>query len=322
MIEARKYEAQYAALWNAFVATAGNSTFFFHRTFMEYHAERFTDHSVLFFKRHKLVAVLPANIAEKTIYSHAGLSYGGLIYGQNLRLPEIAACFVALSRLAEAAGCTTLCYKAVPTYYHKPFLSADTHLLQKLNARQSVELASVVDLSEQYPFQKRRRRGIKKARKNGLYIEKNSTNWFFFWEILHKNLKNRYRTSPAHSLEEIRKLNHKFPQNIKLRLVKKEEKILAGTVLFLNAQTVHTQYLANTPEGRSVGALDFLISTLFETYNNMRYLSFGINDRRNPQKTINGGLNDWKEGFGARAWTHYRFDLPFTTLNRLDRLFE
>ena len=56
-----------------------NSTFLFQRDFMDYHSDRFMDHSLLVFKDEKLIAVLPGNQVDNTVYSHQGLTYGGLI---------------------------------------------------------------------------------------------------------------------------------------------------------------------------------------------------------------------------------------------------
>ena len=57
---ARRYTAEDAELWNEFVASAKNATFLFHRDFMDYHSDRFTDFSVLVFKDDALYALLPA----------------------------------------------------------------------------------------------------------------------------------------------------------------------------------------------------------------------------------------------------------------------
>ena len=62
------------------MATAKNSTFLFHRDFMDYHQDRFDDYSLLIFKKEKLIAVFPANKIDEILYSHQGLSYGGLVF--------------------------------------------------------------------------------------------------------------------------------------------------------------------------------------------------------------------------------------------------
>ena len=75
----RRYSSEYFELWNAFISIAKNATFLFHRDFMEYHSDRFQDFSLLVFEGEKLMSVLPANRVGDTVFSHQGLTYGGLV---------------------------------------------------------------------------------------------------------------------------------------------------------------------------------------------------------------------------------------------------
>ena len=85
----RPYQESDYELWNTFVSAAKNATFLFHRDFMEYHKERFEDFSLLVFDKVKLVAVLPANRIENKVYSHQGLTYGGLVYTSKLKIEKL-----------------------------------------------------------------------------------------------------------------------------------------------------------------------------------------------------------------------------------------
>ena len=91
------YEPSDYCIWNAFISTAKNGTFLFHRDFMEYHQDRFEDYSLLVFSGKNCVAVLPANTLQNTVFSHSGLSYGGLVYEDGLSLVNVIGCFKAKS---------------------------------------------------------------------------------------------------------------------------------------------------------------------------------------------------------------------------------
>ena len=65
--------------WDRFIEGSRNGTFLFFRAYMDYHKERFTDHSLMFYNDSKLIALLPANEREKVLYSHQGLTYGDLL---------------------------------------------------------------------------------------------------------------------------------------------------------------------------------------------------------------------------------------------------
>lgn len=84
-IEVKRYRPEMAASWNAFCAVAKNPLFMFNRNYMDYHNDRFLDHSLLFFKDGELVSVLPANEKNNVLVSHGGLTYGGLILDVNAK---------------------------------------------------------------------------------------------------------------------------------------------------------------------------------------------------------------------------------------------
>ena len=116
---------------------------------------------------------------------------------------------------------------------------------------------------------------------------------------------------PVHSAEELRMLAEKFPDNIKLYTAEKNGQIEAGTVVFLQVGVVHTQYLANSDEGRKTGALDCLLDWLItDVYKDKIWFDFGISCEQEG-RYLNEGLAAQKEGFGARAVVHdfYRMRL-------------
>ncbi len=51
---------------------------------MEYHNDRFRHYSLIVLDKEKWVAVLPANVVENQVFSHQGLTYGGLVYGDKI----------------------------------------------------------------------------------------------------------------------------------------------------------------------------------------------------------------------------------------------
>ena len=82
-VTAVAYDPADREIWNRFVRSSKNGTFLLDRGYMDYHSDRFTDCSLMFYKKGALIALLPANILkdEKTVQSHGGLTYGGLITG-------------------------------------------------------------------------------------------------------------------------------------------------------------------------------------------------------------------------------------------------
>src|SRR6476620_2629490 len=74
---ARPYRSDDKAEWDSHVARSRAPHFLFYRDYMDYHADRFADASLLLYDRHSLIALLPANRDGNVIRSHGGLTFGG-----------------------------------------------------------------------------------------------------------------------------------------------------------------------------------------------------------------------------------------------------
>ena len=77
--------------------------------------------------------------------------------------------------------------------------------------------------------------------------------------------------------------------------------MIAGAVVFVYNNVVHTQYLAANDIAREIGALDLCISEIISKYSSSKqFLDFGISTE-NGGIVLNNGLISQKEGFGART---------------------
>jgi len=299
----KKYQSTNYSLWNEFVAAAKNATFLFHRDFMEYHSDRFQDYSLLIFdEKDNLKAILPANKVGDTIYSHQGLTYGGLILNQKSKLQDVLEITYYILRFLNENKISTLNLKQLPSIYAQ-FPSEEMEYLSfilnaKLVRRDSL---SVLDLKTDYSFSKDRRQAINKGIKNNLVI-KEETDFKAFWnEILIPNLEQKHNAKPVHTLEEITFLKSKFPKNIRQFNVYKEDKIVAGTTIFESENVAHSQYISGNSDKNQLGSLDFLHDYLISAvFNDKKCFDFGISNE-NQGKNINQGLLSWKESFGSRT---------------------
>lgn len=298
------YEPSFQQDWNSVVNMAKNSTFLFQREFMDYHQDRFEDASVLIFKNDKLMAVFPANKVNTSVFSHLGLTYGGLIYSAKLKFHTVLGMFKSLLLFYKSHGFDTLEIKQLPSVY-SPIPNAELDYLMFILDAKLVrrDMLSVVKLSQKIPFSKDRRDGVKRAIKNNLVI-KNDNLFDDFWNtILIPNLKEKHHVKPVHSLAEIKLLQQRFPNNIKQFNVYHNEKLVAGTTVFISKQVIHSQYISATTNKNQLGSLDFLHDFLLKKmFPDKAFFDFGISNE-NSGKQVNSGLLYWKEGFGARAVT-------------------
>jgi hypothetical protein len=82
---------------------------------MEYHSDRFQDYSLLILRETNCCT---ANRVETTVYSHQGLTYGGLVYVEQTKLASVIAIFSAILLFLNQNGIEELHKKTVPSIYH------------------------------------------------------------------------------------------------------------------------------------------------------------------------------------------------------------
>ncbi len=183
-IRIEKYSPELKEAWDNFVAFSKNATFLFYRDFMEYHSQRFTDSSLLFYHRNKLIGLLPANIVDDTLYSHQGLTYGGLILSEHTTAEVVLEIFDALKDYLAKEGIVRLIYKAIPHIYHKLPAEEDLYALFRNGAQLiSRSISSCIVNKDRLRFSELRRRGVSKGEKHLLTVRKGDR-FRGFWKIL------------------------------------------------------------------------------------------------------------------------------------------
>lgn len=291
----------------------------FHRDFMEYHSDRFKEASLLIFRNDKLVAVFPMNAVGNTVISHQGLTYGGLLFGTNVKFNHVIAIFRAVLKHLSESKITTLGLKVLPDIYASFPNDELKYLMFILQAKlERRDVLSVIPLSEVVKRSKDRKEGTKRGVKNGLVVKEETQMEGFWKSLLEVNLQQKYKTKPVHSLEEIQLLKSRFPKNIRQFNVYYKNRLVAGTTIFETEHVAHSQYISGNNENNTLGSLDFLHSYLIDTvFKDKKYFDFGISNE-NAGKNINSGLLYWKEGFGARTVTQDFYSIQTNKYTLLD----
>ena len=312
MFEIRRYTPAFANEWNQFVAASKNGTFLFDRRYIDYHADRFQDHSLLFYLGERLLAVLPAHQSGDTLCSHNGLTYGGLVMSPRLTVVQTMNLFRELNDYLRAEGFRHVSYKCIPWIYHRLPAEEDLYALyHECRARMVArDFATDVFLHGDMRWERVRRRGVSRAQKAGVMVER-SSDYAAFWEVLSQNLQTKYGVKPVHTLQEITLLHSRFPENIVLYQAVKDGVVLGGVVLYITPQVVHAQYSSATPEGKKLGAIDLLYSRIFNDYENYSHFDFGRSTENPDGSGLNEQLVFQKEGFGGRGLCYdiYEYDL-------------
>ena len=318
-----KYTSEHYQMWNNFVAQAKNATFLFHRDFMEYHSDRFEDYSLLVFdEKENLKAILSANISENKLYSHQGLTYGGIVIDASLKLEKFISIYSEILLFLNENQIQIINFKLIPSIYCSQPSEEIKYALFLSEAKLTRRDALVtVALQSQFKIDSNRVEGVKRAEKLGLKIIKEIDFTGFWNNVLIPNLEAKHEAKPVHTLAEIQILQEKFPNNVVQYNVYENNEIVAGTTLFLDKKTVHVQYISAIGDKNQHGALDYLFHKLItEEFKDFSYFDFGISNE-NQGKNINKGLQYWKETFGARTFTQDFYEVETRNFAKFNQVF-
>lgn len=310
-MQIHRYTPQDQSVWDAFVRSSKNGTFLFERRYMDYHSDRFCDHSLIISDdKGRLLALLPANEVTSphlSLYSHQGLTYGGFVLSSTIMAEQVMQLFDAVIAYLRPLGFTEWYYKPMPTIYHQCPAEEDQYALFRHDAQLVVcNLSCTVPLSftpQQPPVERRRRRGVTRAESLGYQVIADAP-LERFWPIMVRNLQERYDAAPVHTLAEMQLLQGRLPEHIRCYLcLDAQGEPQAGAVIYLaHPMTIHVQYGHATAQGKSDGALDLLYTQLIDHYRTegYHYFDFGTSNEQGG-RILNASLIAQKEGFGGRG---------------------
>ena len=294
----RLYEGNDYENWNAFIGQAKNATFLFHRDFMEYHSDRFQDYSLIVLDGEKWVAVLPANVVENQVFSHQGLTYGGLVYGDKIGAALVEIILDAIIDFLKKCKIENFVLKLIPDFYQAR-TSNEMHyfLFQKKADLLKRSMNLVIDYSKPFQISKSKLKHFRRVSELGISIEETEDFTLFWNQILIPRLREKHKAKPVHSLEEIHQLKSYFPKNIKQINAYFEGEIVAGITLFCSERVIKSQYGATSLKGESIRALDFLFINIINKYaSDFSFFDMGIVDE---DGSYNKGLLKQKEELGC-----------------------
>ncbi|WP_213521803.1 GNAT family N-acetyltransferase [Nonlabens sp.] len=308
-LQVQKYHPENAAEWNAFVKQSVNGSFLLERDFMDYHQERFEDHSLMLYLEGQLMCCIPAHVKAGVFYSHRGLSYAGLVIS--------AAAVSIIDRIVDALleyvnGCAfakaelqlpPVAYQRInkeiaAVLQYKGFISN-----RKLH-NQSVALDQEIQVSPKKSIRYRN------GKYEGLRIEVSNDFKSFWEEVLLPQLAARYHSKPVHSLAEIELLASRFPENIVQYNVYREDALLAGITFFIKGEIVKSQYTASSPEGLKTDAVAYVYMEAMKEFKEKGCSIMDYGPVNEKGGSVNKGLQRFKKQLGCQEeiWERWEFD--------------
>ena len=310
MIIIKCYNLQKMHEWDMFVDTSKNGTFMLKRGYMDYHSDRFEDHSLMFYNDNELVALLPATLHGAELRSHGGLTYGGMICGYSMKQQMMLDCFTALKNYMREYKIERLIYKPMPYIYHKYPCQEDLYAVwlneARIIRRDVSTTIEFVDTSIKLP--KGRKAQIARAKREGFEVVE-SYDFEMFIALENQVLAKYHQTKAVHTASELESLHARFPESIHLYVANHDGHMEAGVLFFEYDNMVHTQYMASSDFARANGGLDLVIASIIEKYKGKKkYLDFGISTE-DAGKFLNNGLISQKESFAGRSVVYDFYEL-------------
>ena len=254
------------------------------------------------------------NENENKLISHGGLTYGGFITNERMKQHIMNECFDELLKYGKENGYKEIKYKTIPYIFFNQPAEEDRFSLYEHKAKlEIVDASTYVNLKNPLKMPKGRKAQIARAKREGVKIEicTDMESYINFINLENKVLAERHETKAVHTAEELKMLHDRFPENIGLFVAIKDEKMIAGAVIFEYKNVIHTQYMAANEEARKIGGLDLVIATIIEKYKQEKmWLDFGISTEHG-RIYLNEGLISQKEGFGGRTGVYetWKIDL-------------
>ena len=276
--EFRPYDPQTdRTLWNDFNRCSRNGSFLFDRGYMDYHADRFSDASLIALRKGRPAALLPADVTD------------------------ILDMMTAWTDYCRNRGCRAIDYRPAPYIYHRRPSQEDIYALRRLGFEWSASLlSSAIDYADPGCLNTLQRRHLRKASAlNPVIAECGDVHEFH--RMLSDCLAERHQAAPVHSEAELRMLAGRFPDNIRIFTASVGGTAHAGVCLYIFGTTAHCQYIATTPCGRETNLLTPLMDELIRRFSRThRYFDFGTSNE-DGGAVLNAGLLRQKFSYGATA---------------------
>lgn len=303
------YNKNYRKIWNNFINESKNATFLHYRNYIEYHSDKFIDHSLLIYnEKNILMALFPANIENNVLISHSGLTYGGILTNHTISTIKVLQIFETIICYCNNQNINIIIYKTIPHIYHKSPSEEDLYALFRCKFHLfRRDVSSTLNMKTN-AIKGKKQNGFRRASSKGMiFVETSDSNNVL--KIANNNLRNKYGLNTVHSVEEMNYLKGLFSDNIRIFEVIHEGKVIGGAILFLANRVVHAQYLFTTNDSKKMRSLDFLVVSCINKFSNeYRWFDFGISTENNG-KVLNNNLIKSKEEFGFSAVCYEQYSL-------------
>jgi hypothetical protein len=311
--------AVHAELWDRFVRRSMNGTEFHLQRFLAYHPEgKFNFDHLLFYEGERLVALLPGGVsADGQAYeSPMGSSYGSFVV-EDISADTALAIVEAFKLYLRDRGFKRVFLTGPPVIY-QPILTQNLEfaLLYKGFAYQRHYISHAIDITPQGKpfdrFQSSARKFIRWTYRHHPEVTVKEvahadmeSGLREFYPILLEN-KAKFNAKPTHTLDDLLKLHELLPDLMKLFLVYREGKAIAGALLFLaNQRVALVFYQMLYYEYKELRPVYLLMDhvTSWAKDHGFSFVDIGVSQDTSDENPMTPALSliQFKERFGSRG---------------------
>tara|TARA_B100000945_G_C20426762_1_gene620985 strand:+ start:6215 stop:7216 length:1002 start_codon:yes stop_codon:yes gene_type:complete len=315
-ISVRKYNNKDENDWDEFVKYSENGTIFHLRKFLSYHIDRnFKDHSLIFNKKGKIIAILSGTILKEKksliFNSHPGASYGGFIY-KKLTFNDCQNIINIFEQYLYNKKIHHIRFVPTPSIYSTLFDETLDYALIWNNYKITENyISSIIPIKNDiqsnleiiYKLKNRSKNYFEKLIKKGNISFKWNNDFHTFYPILLENKKRHY-SKPTHTLEELIKLEKLMPNSLHLLLVYSDNIPIGGTLIFIankNVGIIFYNMIDYKFYNFQPATLQMIESIKWGKKRKLKYLDFGVsqNPKAKDPTTPSKSLIKFKEESGA-----------------------
>jgi len=243
--------------WDALVKVAPNGHLMARTGFFRYHADRFEDASLFFFRGRRPLGVLPANRVGDTLWSHQGVSFGGLILHPRTHFSHVEAAVSALRDHLRAGGFKSFMYRPAPHPYQVFPREEDVFFLEQAGARRvDTKLHSMVLCGEPSALTaKTWNHTVRRSKESGVTVRAGlDADLPAVWGLVEQALE-RHGQNAVHTIDDIALLRSRFPDEVPILLAESGSgELLSGQVLLRSGRTLTLLYVGDALAGRELNA--------------------------------------------------------------------
>jgi len=316
------FQPKDASRWDAFVAESRNGTFFHTRKFLSYHPnDRFNDASFWVLDGSTPVAVLNAATKDidhqRTLVSHPGASYGGLVFSKNVGVKDSGEILDAVTEHARQEKFQRMQFlRLTPPSLRQEFSDDQEYWMHqkgwccmRFEMDGAIDVVGITEKQTMTLLTSKCRNMVRQAERASITVRETDT-FADFWPLLTKVLE-KHGVQPTHTLEEIVRLHSIAPDAVRLFGAFKESTLVAGIVVItIHSTALYTLYMAQDYAHQDAHPLHAILAELLHVSvkEGRRVLHLGVSTE-DGGKVINEGLFFFKESFHCRPVRRESFEI-------------